>query len=165
MSFDGDEPRGEILIHTDKVVAKYQNGSDSGIVVDGTPYFRPGDACRTDSRSFVNPEWQGTFNEDWGDLNGRRGILLSTGGTCGGGGRTKNVVKLSNGEFVSPESIERKLDGVESDVVVDQLLIVVDQRRGCVVALVVPERLELVGDARAEVSLLRALRGAEGLQS
>ena len=169
LSFDGDEPRGEILIHTDKVVAKYQNGSDSGIVVDGTPFFRPGDACRTDSRSFVNPEWQGTFNEDWGDLNGRRGILLSTGDVLEVVGRTKNVVKLSNGEFVSPESIERKLDGVESGVesgvVVDQLLIVVDQRRGCVVALVVPEKLELVGDAQAEASLLRALRGAEGLQS
>ena len=43
------------------------------------------------------------------NLSGRRGVLLRTGARLEVVGRTKNVIKLNNGEFVSPEHIEKTL--------------------------------------------------------
>ena len=58
-------------------------------------------------------------------------------GSCGS---TKNVIKLNNGEFVSPEHIEKTLHGVAADVV-DQMIVVV--RGQDILALVVPKDLSM----------------------
>ena len=159
---EGNKPRGEILIHTDKCISKYGTGALSGVVVQGYPYFRPGDACETDKASYDDGEWHGVFNNDWGsDLNGRKGVLLKTGHVLEVVGRTKNVVKLSNGEFVSPETIEKKLDGASA--LVDQLVIVVDEPRSGVVALVVPSDLALVGNEQVEQQVLHCFQQVSSL--
>ena len=145
----GSSLRGEILVHTDKVVPKYSGDRGStGVTVKGYSYFRPGDICETDQNGYMDAEWRGIFDARWGpDLNGKAGVLLRVGARLEVVGRTKNVVKLPNGEFVSPEKIERALDGCASDII-EQMMISV--HRGCVVAIIVPKDLNLGSTAKSD---------------
>ena len=144
IELDGEDgcPRGEILVHTNKVVQRYSGGrGETGVTVEGYSYFRPGDVCETSKEDILNAEWSGCFDARWGDnLSGRRGVLLRTGARLEVVGRTKNVIKLNNGEFVSPEHIEKTLHGVAADIV-DQMIVVV--RGQDILALVVPKDLSM----------------------
>lgn len=156
-SFDSSRPCGELLVTTPMVVSRYSAGEASGVVVDGAPYFRPGDLCDTDTESFRSAAGHGTCGSEWGDLVGRRFVLLDAGAALEVVGRVKHCQKLSNGEFVSPEAIEASLAKADA-AVISTFIVVLDSARDRVVALVVPHDLALGGSAAAEARVLAAFR-------
>ena len=163
VTFDQQRPRGELLVHTPQVVSRYSAGEASGVTVDGAPYFRPGDLCDTDQESFAKATLQGTCNSQWGDLAGKRFVLLDAGSSLEVVGRVKHCQKLSNGEFVSPEAIEAALDKTDPAAIAS-FIIHVDEANDRVVALVVPQDLTVgrseCSRRQAEAGLLAAFANA-----
>jgi fatty acid CoA ligase FadD9 len=162
VSLDGPRPRGELLAHTPQVVRKYAQGDPSGFVVESTPYFRPGDLCETTAHSYHGSSMRGTLGSEWGDLAGCRYVMLTYQDDLEVVGRVKNCQKLSNGEFVSPESIEAALAAVEPSIV-ESLVVVVDVPSNCVVLLVVPLNLKMAHPScrgQHEATLVKAFAAA-----
>jgi fatty acid CoA ligase FadD9 len=171
VKFDQERPRGELLVHTPQVVKRYSAGEPSGVTVDGAPYFRPGDLCDTDQESFHKATLRGTCGPEWGDLVGKKFVLLDAGASLEVVGRVKHCQKLSNGEFVSPEAIEATLDTADP-LTIASFIVHVDEANDRVVALVVPQDLTVAGSeagrARSEAGLLAAfakLGASAGLAS
>ena len=101
-----DPPRGEIHVRTAHMISGYWGGEGRGPAFDEEGFFRTGDIGQR------NPD--GTV------------VVI---------GRRKDVVKLSQGEFVAPERIEGALLG---SPLVDQIYVHASPERDCVVAIVVP---------------------------
>jgi hypothetical protein len=136
-------------------VQKYSAGEPSGVIVEGAPYFRPGDLCDTDLAGYQAATLRGTCGPEWGDLVGKRFVLLDAGAALEVVGRVKHCQKLSNGEFVSPEAIEAALDKA-APTMIASFVVHVDEANDRVVALVVPRDLTL---SRSETSCDRAEAG------
>ena len=102
---------------------------------------------------------RGTCGAEWGDLVGKRFVLLDVGSALEVVGRVKHCQKLSNGEFVSPEAIEAALDKADPAMIAS-FIVHVDEANDRVVALVVPQDLTLscseTSRGRAEAGLLAA---------
>lgn len=158
-SFDQVRPRGELLVHTPQVVQKYSAGEPSGVIVEGAPYFRPGDLCDTDQEGYQKATLRGICGTEWGlELVGKRYVLLDAGSALEVVGRVKHCQKLSNGEFISPEAIEAALDKADP-VMIASFIVHVDEANDRLVALVVPQDLTLSrpeSRPRAEAGLLAA---------
>eukprot|EP01052_Picozoa_sp_SAG31_P002222 SAG31_NODE_76_length_27534_cov_13.661868_10_plen_1603_part_00 len=162
VTLDGPRPRGELLVHTPQVVRRYAQGDASGFLVDNTPFFRPGDLCETTEHTYYQSAARRTLGSEWGDLAGCRYLMLAYGDDLEVVGRVKNCQKLSNGEFVSPESIEAALAPAEP-AVVESFIVVVDAPANRVVSLVVPLDLKMADRScrgQHEAALVKAFAAA-----
>ncbi|MEZ6186309.1 MAG: AMP-binding protein [Planctomycetota bacterium] len=127
-----DPPRGEILVRTPHMVSGYL-GDDAATAAgfDADGYFRTGDL--------------GERQPD-----GRVRVI----------GRRTSVVKLAQGEFVSPERIE---DALSASALVGELCVHADSLQASVVALAVPARgplAQALGCAEVDVARLSDAQAA-----
>eukprot|EP00936_MAST-01D_sp_MAST-1D-sp1_P001131 g1131.t1 len=135
-------PRGEVFVHTARVVERYLSGGTGAVMIDGRAFFRTGDIAETSAAALAQGQ-RGALDGSLGaGLAGRPFVRLQSGDPLAVVGRAKNVVKFACGEFVSPEAIEKELraecpGSLPAMAEVDQLVVVVDAPRDRVVALVV----------------------------
>ena len=161
-SLSSASPQGEILVSTPLVVGNYAcdqaQVKPTGITTaEGVKFFRTGDLGETKRNS---PELHAendimALSDHFGELAGRRAMILRHGAHLAVIGRAKFIVKHPNGEFISPEKIEATLAGKLPGV--EQFLVFPVQDGASLVVLAVPKDLASAGNHDAELKVRDAV--------